>query len=237
MTSLEQVRARAAEVGLDEAICGGCGLYEPGEGDMGTCRRSREDQFRMGVCLHWTTSTIAPPRTQSSVAADGSKKLFSGAEEPPQDDSPAGEVHGLKCAEPGCKRLLVLRRSHRLSMWFYGCQGYPSCNGTLPAEDDGSPRGRPRTRELQGWRNRAHEAFDCLWKDGHCDRGAAYSWLRAATGLSHKNAHMMKMNVEQCQTVIRLVTDKGPGTEFWDQWRTARAQRKKGQARCLEKQK
>ena len=227
MTGLDHVRMKAAEVGFDEAVCGNCGLYEPDEGDMGTCRRRREIQFRLGICLQWTTSNIAAARPKIVVEPDGTKRLFPGAVMPPDDDDATGQVIGLKCAEPSCQGTLVLRRSHRLSTWFYSCERYPDCEGTMPANEDGSPRGRPRTKELQRHRNDAHKAFDCLWKDGHCDRGAAYSWLRAATGLSHDQAHMMQMDVEQCQAVMRLVVESGPGTEFWEQWKIQRAERQK----------
>ena len=235
MTPLELVRERAEGAGFDEAICASCGLFDEGEGKMGTCRRRRETQLRYGVCLSWTTSGIAPAPVKAVVQADGTKRLFPGAVEPPQDDAPVGEAHGLKCAEPGCEALLVLRRSYRLDCWFYGCELYPTCNGTLPANSDGSPRGGPRTKELQGWRNRAHEAFDCLWKNEHCSRGDAYSWLRAATELSHDDAHMMKMSIEQCSAVIRFVDQKGPGTKFWETWKTERAERKREKRRVQAK--
>lgn len=232
MTPLELVRERAEAAGHEEAICASCGLFTEGEGSMGTCRRRRETQLRYGICLSWTTSTIAPAPVAAVVEPDGTKRLFPGAVEPSEGDRPPGEAHGLKCAEPGCDGLLELRWSYKLSAWFYGCARYPDCNGTLPANEDGSPRGKPRTKELQGWRNRAHQAFDELWKSGACSRGDAYSWLRAAIGLGHKEAHMMQMTAEQCQAVIRFVDEKGPGTEFWGTWKQERAERKREKQRA-----
>lgn len=153
--------------------------------------------------------------------------LFPGADVPQERPKPAGRVVGLRCAEPGCGGELVLRWSGRLESWFYGCTRFPECEGVLPANEDGSPRGRPRTRELQGWRNRAHQAFDRIWKDGHVSRGVAYAWLQAASGWSAQQAHMFEMSVQQCQRVIRLVAEKGPGTEFWRSWRRRRPRRRR----------
>lgn len=150
------------------------------------------------------------------------RKLFPNMETPRGGARKAsGEQQGLRCAEPGCGAQLALRWSNKTNCWFYGCERWPDCQGVLPANKDGSPRGRPRTREVQGWRNKAHQAFDPLWKgDGApLSRGAAYAWLRAAGGFGAREAHMFQMGIEQCQAVIRLVQEKGPGTEFWTEWR------------------
>ena len=71
-------------------------------------------------------------------------------------------------------------------------------------------------------RREAHEVFDRIWKDGHCSRGAAYAWLREVTGLPRRECHMRQMDEARCREVIRLVEEKGPGTEFWARWRRAR---------------
>lgn len=230
VSALDQVRTKAQSAGFEEAICSNCGRFDDGDGTMGRCRaRGGEVQLRYGICLQWSTSSIVPMRRATVVAEDGSKRLF-GAEPPLHDEGyagPPGKVDGLECAELGCGGKLELRHSGRLGRWFYGCSRYPSCSGILPANDDGSPHGDPRTRELQGWRRKAHDTFDVLWKNKHCSRPEAYSWLRHATGLSHEQAHMFQMTAEQCQDVIRFVTEKGPGTEFWEQWRAYRAEKKR----------
>jgi ssDNA-binding Zn-finger/Zn-ribbon topoisomerase 1 len=131
---------------------------------------------------------------------------------------PNTEVTGLHCAEPGCNGVLELRWSPRFERWFYGCSNYPDCNGVLPANRNGSPRGKPRTRELQGWRKKAHNAFDPLWKDGHCTRPEAYLWLQAVMDMTKDEAHMFMMDMTNCKKVVEAVRTHGPGTEFWDQW-------------------
>lgn len=131
---------------------------------------------------------------------------------------PPGAVFGLACAEPECSGQLVCRWSHKLQRWFYGCSVYPDCLGTLPADKAGAPHGKPRTKALQRARAAAHEAFDTLWKGGHCSRGTAYAWLRRVMVLKPNQAHMYKMNSNQCARVVQLVAEKGPGTKFWTSW-------------------
>lgn len=131
---------------------------------------------------------------------------------------PSGAVFGLACAEPGCPGQLRILWSKKFTCWFYGCSVYPRCRGTLPADKTGAPKGKPRTKALQGARAAAHGVFDTIWKDGHCSRGTAYAWLRRVMGLTPDKAHMQKMDEEQCTQVCQLVTEKGPGTTFWLSW-------------------
>lgn len=144
--------------------------------------------------------------------------LFSEADNPWQPDEAPGEVLGLKCAELDCDGVLRLRWSSRFSCWFYGCERFPVCNGTLPAEVDGAPRGKPRTKELQGWRVKAHAAFDVIWKIRGFRRHTAYAWLRRVMVMPPNQAHIGKFNIDQCQKIIRLVEEKGPDTPFWASW-------------------
>jgi hypothetical protein len=143
--------------------------------------------------------------------------LFKNADNPEKPKAP-GEVKGLMCAEPGCNGKLVLIWSFKLSRFFYGCERYPQCIGTLPAHNNGAPKGEPRTKELQGWRKKTHQVFDVMWKTKTCKRGHAYRWLQHVMGMNSKEAHIGNFTVEQCQKVIQLVKEKGPGTKYWSQW-------------------
>ena len=146
--------------------------------------------------------------------------FFDGADRPREPTKAPGEVKGLRCAEPECDGVLELLWSSRFECWFYGCSHFPRCKGTLPAEVDGAPRGKPRTKELQGWRVKAHAAFDTLWKGerNRIRRHTAYAWLRRVMVLPPEQAHISKFDIEQCQKVIRLVDEKGPRTDFWRSW-------------------
>lgn len=54
-------------------------------------------------------------------------------------------------------------------------------------------------------RQKAHEAFDPLWKTGRMTRNEAYSALQWATGLSEKNCHMARMDAERAKRVPAAV--------------------------------
>jgi ssDNA-binding Zn-finger/Zn-ribbon topoisomerase 1 len=141
-----------------------------------------------------------------------------GAEDPGYPRLPKGAREDLRCVEPGCGGRLVLRDSTKFSRHFYSCMRWPLCEGSLPANNDGSPRGNPRPRSLQRARKAAHEAFDPIWKEGHVSRAAAYTWLQCVMDLTHQEAHMLQFSEEQCAEVVKLVGEKGPGTEFWKSW-------------------
>lgn len=129
-----------------------------------------------------------------------------------------GEIKDLHCVEPNCSGILRLRWSHQIERFWYSCSEWPKCQGSLPADRDGSPRGEPRTRELQEWRVKAHEVFDVLWKDRHCNRSTAYAWFRRVMVLPPDEAHIFKQDIEGCRKLISLVQEKGPGTKFWKSW-------------------
>lgn len=239
MTALDNVRARAETAGKPEAICAHCSWFDAPKdgGDMGQCRQRRgEQQLRFGVCLNWTAGKTDLSRVKRDPnVVSGPRPIFPGVEKPVDRPLSAGDSPLLACAEDGCDGKLVFRWSTRLQKAFYGCTRWPECKGVLPANDDGTPRGEPRTRELMGWRNKAHEAFDLIWRDQHATRPAAYSWLRAATGLDHESAHMSKMGVDQCKLVLHVVETKGPGTEFWDKWKTEHAARRAQKKRARKR--
>lgn len=138
-------------------------------------------------------------------------KFFAGAIDPVHPEA-TGAVEGLKCAELGCDGDLRLRWSWRLSRYFYGCSEWPGCNGILPANQDGSPHGSPRTRKLQGARRRAHLVFDQLWKTKLYSRSKAYRWLSRRLGMPKRKVHMELFNEEQCERVIKVVIDSFPWT-------------------------
>lgn len=54
-------------------------------------------------------------------------------------------------------------------------------------------------------RQRAHEAFDQLWKRRYMTRTGAYQWLAEVTRLSAEQAHISKMNIQQCNDIVKQV--------------------------------
>ncbi len=45
-------------------------------------------------------------------------------------------------------------------------------------------------------------------------------------GLPGEKTHMFLMTEEQCAQVLLLVKQKGPGTEFWEEWVSGCARKK-----------
>lgn len=133
------------------------------------------------------------------------------------------EVQGMKCAEDGCDGELCLRSSS--IGYFYGCSNWPHCNGAMPANKDGSPRGEPRTRALQAKRNQGHQAFDPIWKEAvnhysesytgprkrspkqlaRMARARCYAWLANQMNLTTDETHFFLFNEQQCEQAIALL--------------------------------
>jgi ssDNA-binding Zn-finger/Zn-ribbon topoisomerase 1 len=100
---------------------------------------------------------------------------------------------------PDCGRAMALRRSRYGP--FYGCTGYPLCEASHGAHKaTGKPLGVPANAETKRARERAHAAFDPLWKSGGMKRREAYAWL--ATELDIPEAHMGEMDVAMCARVV-----------------------------------
>lgn len=240
MSALDAVKQKAARAGLSEPICGNCCHFEapPSGFDMGRCRLKQDQQFRFGICLSWSNEPVADRKIpKPGELEDGTKVLFAGAESPLEARAASAMEEALACAEPGCDGRLELRFSAKLNRRFYGCTRWPRCDGVLPANDDGTPRGRPRTRALQAARNRAHGVFDRIWKDGHAKRRDAYAWLAEVMGMDRMDAHMFQMDQEQCERVIAMVDQKGPGTDYWAPWveRRSEHKREKNRRRARER--
>jgi hypothetical protein len=89
------------------------------------------------------------------------------------------------------------------------CKAYVGCHG-----NGWVPLGRLANAELRGWKGKAHDVFDVLWRAKwtreHCDkgmaRGAAYQWLATQLGIPVEKCHIGEFDVEMCQRVIEICT-------------------------------
>lgn len=65
---------------------------------------------------------------------------------------------------------------------FWGCSRWPECDGLVGANADGTPYGTCGDKATREARQRAHQAFDPLWRNGWMERDTAYLllalWLR-----------------------------------------------------------
>ena len=110
---------------------------------------------------------------------------------------------------PYCNRKSVLRDSKIVYGRSYGyiwicfpCMAYVGCHkGTRDA------LGIPANKELREARNRAHKAFDPLWRLGGMGRKEAYKFLADRMGLGKDETHIGMFNLEQCKQVILICSE------------------------------
>lgn len=113
--------------------------------------------------------------------------------------APVCPVHGVKAVLVPASVVYGRDIKGARSVWI--CQD-TNCDARVGCHDDGRPLGTMAGAELRRWRERAHAAFDPLWKGGTRQaRGAMYRRLAEALGL--ERAHIGEFTVEQCQKAIR----------------------------------
>lgn len=127
--------------------------------------------------------------------------------------SPIADITPPTC--PECGSPMVLRETTKFTYAdgrprpFWGCQAFPACNGTHGAHPDGTPLGVPGTAAVKAARNRAHAAFDRLWKpdaDGtpvRMTRKAAYRLMDELMRVGPGEAHIGSMGEDECETLLR----------------------------------
>ena len=112
-----------------------------------------------------------------------------------------------KC--PYCNSDVELKDSSIIYGMSYGlvyiCSKYPGCDAYVGVhEGTEEPLGTLANVELRECRKQAHAAFDKLWKSGSMTRKAAYTKLMIAMNLGKKEAHIAKMNIDQCKKVLEV---------------------------------
>lgn len=119
------------------------------------------------------------------------------------------EEEGLSCAECGAEMRLGKDRFGVRYLPAQPC-GMERCAGTLGAHPDGSPLGYPADRATKRARIEAHDAFDRIWVHGIMSRGEAYAWMKRELGLGRGEAHIAKLDREQCLEVVRRIREEFP---------------------------
>jgi len=68
------------------------------------------------------------------------------------------------------------------------------------------PLGRLANAQLRYWKNKAHEAFDPLWKYGRFkgSRNTAYAWLAKQMRLPIEETHIGMFDIDDCKKAIRI---------------------------------
>lgn len=84
--------------------------------------------------------------------------------------------------------------------------------GDRKVRSDGTlPLGRLANAELRAAKQRAHAAFDRLWRSGEIERREAYAWLAGVLGISGANCHIGLFDVDGCEAVIAAVSARAAG--------------------------
>lgn len=88
----------------------------------------------------------------------------------------------------------------------YLCSSYPICDAYVGVhKDTNEPLGRLANKELRKWKQKAHYAFDPLWKEQKANtRPGAYRWLAKQLGISFEDCHIGMFDIKQCKDVISI---------------------------------
>lgn len=96
---------------------------------------------------------------------------------------------------------------HGLRFWQCApCDAYVGVHKNSP---NAAPMGRLANAELRAMKVRAHAVFDPLWRTEGMTRREAYAWAADALGISSKQMHIGKFDVESCRRLIDAVLNKG----------------------------
>lgn len=114
----------------------------------------------------------------------------------PYCDRPAELVTGAK---------IYAHRPDLAHRWFWRCAPCEAWTGTHADSKDRVPLGRLANAALRRARQRAHAAFDPLWKSGGMRRREAYQWLASALGIAFENCHIGMFDVDACEAVVAAV--------------------------------
>jgi hypothetical protein len=78
------------------------------------------------------------------------------------------------------------------------CHAYCGCH------QDEKPLGRLADSTLRKDKQKAHAAFDPLWKEKHMSRNQAYKWLSKVMQICKKECHIGMFNTQQCKKAENL---------------------------------
>ena len=95
---------------------------------------------------------------------------------------------------------------HKMFWQCKPCKAFVGCHDKGVGQGDGTkPLGRLANAELRQWKQRAHAAFDPVWKARHMSRRDAYAWLAGQLGIKAEDCHIGMFDVDQCRAVVEAV--------------------------------
>lgn len=99
---------------------------------------------------------------------------------------------------------VIYGRSYGMAWLCRKCGAYV---GTHKNSRDHAPLGRLANAELRTWKQRAHAAFDPLWRSGLLTRREAYAWASQALSIPPEETHIGMFDVEQCKRLIAAINE------------------------------
>ena len=116
----------------------------------------------------------------------------------------------VKC--PYCGSFAELVNSKKVYGKDYGniwlCSNYPKCDSYVGVHTRGDKKDQPLERladfHLRRFRNKAHAAFDPIWRSRKLTRPEAYAWLSKKLGIDSKDCHIAMFGIANCKKVIKL---------------------------------
>ena len=119
----------------------------------------------------------------------------------------------IKCPECGERMVLRVTKKYRYPNGeprkFFGCSKYPQCTASHGADPDGNPLGIPANAETKQARIEAHRFIDTLGYKNKENRGKIYKLVGIILGVSPRDAHISRLTVTQCRTLIERLNNKG----------------------------
>jgi hypothetical protein len=104
-----------------------------------------------------------------------------------------------KCPE---HKVLMIRSETQYGLRF-GCPEN-GCDYVAWVSYNGQ-KSTPANQETRDARQKAHDAFDQLWKSGRFQRGLMYKALAVHLGRSQKKTHIRLFDIETCEKVHEFV--------------------------------
>jgi hypothetical protein len=89
------------------------------------------------------------------------------------------------------------------------CDAYVGCHraGAGKGNDGRVPLGRLANPELRRAKQRAHAAFDPMWRNRTMSRSAAYIWLAQKMRIPGVQCHIGMFDVAQCEQVSAIIME------------------------------
>jgi hypothetical protein len=121
---------------------------------------------------------------------------------------------------PYCGRAAVLLKSSDIYPhaqqdygMFWACPG--DCDAYVGTHSNSKKHiqlGRLANKELREWKQKAHAAFDPMWKNEHEDfegftRKEAYRWLTRMMGRTNQ-VHIGQCDVNECKQIVEIFNDR-----------------------------